>query len=100
MSEIPCSQYKIEANHDNQNESVVPMPQNPVSTRDELEHLLSKNEVLVEEPMQFEYLEASAFFPAANSQGKHERNAEETLDLSVGVCKLPSRKRQLQQMCN
>ena len=50
--------------------------------------------------MQFEYLEASAFFPAANSQGKHERNAEETLDLSVGVCKLPSRKRELQQMCN
>ena len=69
------------------------MPQNPISTRDESGHLLSKNEVLVEEPMQFEYLEDSAFFPAANSQGKHERNVEETLDLSLGVYKLPSKER-------
>ena len=54
MAEIPC--YKIEAKHDNHNESVAPMPQNAVRIRDESEHLLSQNEVLVEEPVQFEFL--------------------------------------------
>ena len=47
MAEIPCVQYKIEAKHDNQNESVVSMPYNAVSTRTESEYLLSQNEVLV-----------------------------------------------------
>ena len=55
MTEIPCTQHKIEAKHDSQNESVAPMPQNVVSTRDESEHLLSQNEVLVEEPVRSEY---------------------------------------------
>ena len=55
-SEIPCTQYKIEAKHDSHNEKVAAMLQNAVSTRDESQHLLSQNEVLVEEPVQFEYL--------------------------------------------
>ena len=94
MAETPC--YKIEAKHDKQNESVAPMPQNAFRIRDESEHLLSQNEVLVEEPAQFEFLEPSAFCPAANSQAKHESNTEETLDPSVGAYKLPSKKSRLE----
>ena len=96
MAEIPRTQYKTEATHYNQNESVTSMPQNAASSRDELEHLLSQNEVLVEDPVQSECLEPSAFFPAANSQAKHESNAEETLDPSVGAYKLPSKKSRLE----
>ena len=61
------------------------MPQNAVSTKNESEYLLSQNEVIVEEPVQFEYLVTSAFCPAANSQAKHESNAEETVYPSVGA---------------
>lgn len=60
------------------------MPQNAVSTRDESEHFL------------FEYLESSAFCPAANSQAKNESNAEETLDPSIGAYKLPFKKNRLE----
>ena len=70
----------IKAKSDNQNESA--MPQNPVSTRDESEHLLYQNEVLVEEPEQFEYLEPSKL--------------EDILDPSVGAYKLPSNKSRLE----
>ena len=35
--------------------------------------------------VQFEYLEPSAFCPAANSQAKLESNAEETVYPSVGA---------------
>ena len=48
MAEILCTQYKIGPKHDSQNERVAPMPKNAVSTRDELEHLLSQNKVLDE----------------------------------------------------
>ena len=72
----------IKAKSDNQNESIVTMPQNPVSTRDESEHLVYQNEVLVEEPEQFEYLEPSKL--------------EDILDPSVGAYKLPSNKSRLE----
>ena len=98
MAEVLCMQYKIETKHGNQNESVAPMPQNEASYRDESEHLLSQNEVLVEEPVQLEYLKPSAFCPAANSQTKHESNAEETLDPSVGAYKLHSKKADLRHL--
>ena len=52
--------------------------------------------MLVEEPVQFEYLEPSAFCPAAYSQANFESNAEETLDPSVGAYKLPSKKNRLE----
>ena len=45
---------KKQAKHDNQNESVAIMLQNAVRTTAESEHLLSQNEVIVEEPVQFE----------------------------------------------
>ena len=54
--------------------------------------------MLVEEPVQFEYLEPSVFSPAANSQAKHENNAEETLDPLVGAYKLPSKKADLRHL--
>ena len=48
--------------------------------------------------MQPEYLEPSAFFPAATSQAKHKSNAEESLDPSVCAYKLPSQKSRLEAL--
>ena len=58
---------KKQAKHDNQNESAATMLQNAVRTTDGSEHLLSQNEVIVEEPVQFEYFEPSAFCPAVDT---------------------------------
>ena len=53
------------------------MAQNAVSTR--VRALLSQNEAFVKKPVQFEYLEPSAFYLDANSKAKHRSNVEETI---------------------
>ena len=91
MADIPCTQYEVEGQHDNQNETVAPMPLNAVSIEDESELLLPQNEVVIEEPVQFEYSEHSTSWSATDSQSHNDSNIEEDLEPPIRAIFLPSK---------
>ena len=87
MADIPCTQYEVEEQHDNQNETVAPMPLNAVSI---------ENEVVIEEPVQFEYLEPSTSWSATDSQSHNDSNIEKEIEPPIRAIFLPSKKRRLE----
>ena len=72
------------------------MPLNAVSIEDESELLLPQNEVVIEEPVQFEYLEPSTSWSATDSQSHNDSNIEEELEPPIRAIFLPSKKRRLE----